>query len=49
MHWFILSGIVGGVAVIVLLIRGRSTARRTDVGAVSDQWIAQHRADRPYE
>jgi hypothetical protein len=48
MRWLILTAIVGGLAGAVFLLRARSGTKRLDVGALSDQWVAQHRADQPH-
>ena len=46
--WF---AIVIGVVTAIAVLRGRRTtgrSRNLDVGAVSDRWVAEHRADSSY-
>jgi hypothetical protein len=45
MPWVLLSLVVGGVAAALLVVRSRTAKNRPDVGSVSGQWIASHRAD----
>jgi hypothetical protein len=45
MRWFLVGIIVAGVAGTAFIARVRSRNKRLDVGSVSDQWVAQHRAD----
>jgi hypothetical protein len=45
MRWLLLSLVLGGVAAALLAVRGRNGNSRPDVGSVSGQWIASHRAD----
>jgi hypothetical protein len=42
--WFGVGATVVVLAVIILFVRGSSAA---DLGSVSDQWVAQHRASDP--
>ena len=46
MSWLAWVGtaIVLFAGVTCVLVRGRRTQRTTDLGVISDQWIAQHRA-----
>lgn len=41
--WFALAALAGTV-VIVRAVRGRTNSNKVDVGSVSDQWVAEHRA-----
>jgi hypothetical protein len=43
--WLAVAAGVAAVLAIVRLVRGKATARRLEVGAVSDQWVAEHRRD----
>ena len=47
MRWFVIT-IVATVATaavgVAALVRGRAKRKRLEVGAVSEEWIAQHRA-----
>jgi hypothetical protein len=45
MVWLLVVGIVVVGAVVGLLIGMRHDVDCRDLGAVSDHWIAQHRAD----
>jgi hypothetical protein len=45
MSWILAGASLAGVAILTLIARLRSRSRRPDVGSVSDEWIAQHRAD----
>ena len=40
--WLIAAVGIASVLGIVRLLRGKTSARRLDVGSVSDQWIAEH-------
>jgi hypothetical protein len=42
-------GIIAAVMIIgaVALLRRVQRVRRLDLGAVSDHWVTEHRADRP--
>ena len=42
--WFWLAG--GIVCTLVVLVLLRLSAREPDLGAVSDVWLARHKADR---
>jgi len=42
--WIVLAAGIVGLMVVARLLRGRSESARLDVGSVSDQWIAEHRA-----
>ena len=44
MRWLILIAVVGGVAAAAVVARAR-VQRKPDVGALSDQWIAEHQVD----
>jgi hypothetical protein len=44
MRWLAVMAVIGGVATIVLVARAR-IQRKPDVGALSDQWIAEHQVD----
>jgi hypothetical protein len=44
MRWLVLLAVIGGVAAAVVVARAR-IQRKPEVGAVSDQWIAEHQAD----
>jgi hypothetical protein len=49
MYWFPIIGVIlltAGSLIAYMLSR---RVRETDLGAVSDRWIAQHRADAPFE
>jgi hypothetical protein len=39
--WVAIGGLVMVLSVVVLFLRGSSSL---DLGAVSDQWVAEHRA-----
>jgi hypothetical protein len=41
--WFVLAAVAGAI-VMTRVVRGRATSRKVDVGSVSDQWVAEHRA-----
>lgn len=41
--WFGLAA-VAGIVVIVRVVGGRTHSHNVDVGSVSDQWVAEHRA-----
>jgi hypothetical protein len=41
--WIGIGAIAAGVAAVFTLIRGQ--LRKDNRGAVSDQWVAQHRSD----
>jgi hypothetical protein len=41
--WFALAALAGTV-VIARVVRGRTNSHKVDVGSVSDQWVAEHRA-----
>jgi len=44
------AGIVVAVAAsTVALVRARRKPRRPELGAVSDEWIAEHRAELPHQ
>jgi hypothetical protein len=45
-RWLVISLVVGGLAAAAAFLRSRFGASRPDVGAVSDQWIAEHHSDR---
>jgi hypothetical protein len=49
MYWFPIVGVIlvaaGSLTAYMLLRR----VRETDLGAVSDRWIAQHRAEAPFD
>ena len=42
-------GIIAAVMIVsaVALLRRCQRVRRLDLGAVSDRWVTEHRADRP--
>jgi hypothetical protein len=46
--WIAVGIIVAAGAGILTLLKSRMT-RKEDFGAVSDQWVAQHRADHTYD
>jgi hypothetical protein len=48
MRWLVLAVSLVGVAVAAITARSRARIRRPEVGAVSDEWIAQHRADHQF-
>jgi hypothetical protein len=41
--WFALAALAG-IVVAVRVAGGRTGSRNVDVGSVSDQWVAEHRA-----
>lgn len=41
--WFALAALVG-IVVTVRMVGGRAGSPEADVGSVSDQWVAEHRA-----
>ena len=41
--WFALAAIAGVVA-IVRMVGGRTGSQNVEIGSVSDQWVAEHRA-----
>jgi hypothetical protein len=41
--WFGLAAVAGAI-IMTRVVRGRTTSRKVDVGSVSDQWVAEHRA-----
>ena len=41
--WFGLAALAG-IVVIVRVVGGRARSHSVDVGSVSDQWVAEHRA-----
>lgn len=41
--WFGLAALAG-IVVIVRVVGGRARSQTVDVGSVSDQWVAEHRA-----
>lgn len=43
--WIVLTLVAGSAAIVVLVARARSRRRQIDVGTLSDDWIAHHRAD----
>ncbi len=45
--WITAGVILAGVTGLFTLFRTRN--RRDDKGAVSDQWVSQHRADQTYD
>jgi hypothetical protein len=47
MRWFLVSVVVAVAAGATALARKRARLNRPQVSAVSDEWIAQHRADSP--
>jgi len=42
--WVLLGSVVVGTIVVTLVLRAKSTPRSSDLGSVSDQWVAEHRA-----
>jgi hypothetical protein len=48
MRWYALGIVVAVAASAVALIRGRRR-RPPELGAVSDEWIAQHRSELPHQ
>jgi hypothetical protein len=46
MRWLALIAVIGGV-VAALVARSRHGRTKPEVGAVSDQWIAEHQVDQP--
>ena len=47
MRWLLIALAAGCVAAAAFAARARARVRRLDVGSVSNDWIAQHRADEP--
>jgi hypothetical protein len=48
MHWLIVTAVVvAGLAAAAFAIRARFRRGYLDVGPLSSQWVAQHRADMP--
>jgi hypothetical protein len=45
MRWLLVSLAAGLAGAALLVVRRRFGGGRPDVGAVSDQWIATHRAE----
>jgi hypothetical protein len=43
--WIVLTVTVGCVTAVVLLGRARAARRKIKVGAVSEEWVAEHRTD----
>jgi hypothetical protein len=43
----VVSAVLAGIAVLAFIARAWLLGGAPDLGAVSDQWIAQHRADPP--
>lgn len=41
--WFAL-GALAGTVIVVRVMRGRAHSQRADLGSLSDQWVAEHRA-----
>jgi hypothetical protein len=41
--WFALAAVASAI-VMTRVVRGRATSRKVDVGSLSDQWVAEHRA-----
>ena len=48
MKWIILAAAVLFVAAVAKLMRVKAQRRNIKVGAVSEEWVAQHRSD-PYQ
>jgi hypothetical protein len=49
MRWYVLGIVVAVTASAVALLRARRKPRPPELGAVSDEWIAQHRAELPHQ
>ena len=49
MRWYALGIVVAVAASAVALIRARRKQRPPELGAVSDEWIAQHRSELPHQ
>ena len=43
--WLAVAAALAAVVGIARFVLGKGTARRLEVGAVSDQWVAEHRRD----
>jgi hypothetical protein len=46
MRWIVMTLVAGGAAIAAFTRRVRNRSRQLDVGAVSHDWLANHRADR---
>ena len=46
MRWIVLGLVAGSAAIAALTRRVRNRSRQLDVGTVSHDWLANHRADR---
>jgi hypothetical protein len=46
-NWIAVGVIFAGIAGLFTLLKGRP--RKDTHGAVSDQWVAQHRSDHTYD
>jgi hypothetical protein len=43
--WIILAVTVGSLVAVAKLARARARRKNIKVGAVSEEWVAEHRAD----
>jgi hypothetical protein len=49
MRWYALGIVAAFAATAVALFRARRKHRPPELGAVSDEWIAQHRSELPHQ
>jgi hypothetical protein len=47
MRWVTVIAIIGSVAATAWLVRARVGRSKPEIGALSDQWIAEHQVDQP--
>jgi hypothetical protein len=47
MGWILVTIVVAVASGAVVFVRGRRKSNHPEVGAVSDEWIAQHRPEPP--
>ena len=43
--WLAIAAGIAAAIAVARMVRGRGSARRLEVGSVSDQWVAEHRRD----